>query len=371
MIRVLEVVGVMDRAGQETFLMNLLRSYDPQKYEIWFSVDTERIGAYESEIEELGGKIWHNPYNPSSRYIFDYLRAFKSFLKNNGPFDVVHCHVYYFGGFILSIAKQEKVPIRIMHSHSTADVKKDSLIRSVYRKLCQFLIKKSATIFVACGNEAYKSLFREKCNNQDFILNNGILMKSFNLNANDRRIKRENLSINDSTTVIINVARFYKVKNHEKMVSVFNKYHNEINEDSIMLFVGDGERSELIKTIVHEYQLDDSILFLGLREDIPELLNSSDVLLMPSFFEGLPVSLVEAQAAGLPCVISDTITKEVDMGLGLMYFEDIQNDDLTWADRIQRAASVSRPSFETRFEKIHQKGYTIESTWVKLSKLYG
>lgn len=371
MKRVVEIVGRMERAGQETFLMNLLRSYDPSKYEIWFSVDTEQIGAYESEILELGGKIWHNPYKPGLRNIFNYLRAFKHFLKECGPFDVAHCHVFYFGGFMLSVARQVKVPVRIMHSHSTGDVKGNSLIRKLYRKLCLFLINKNATHKVACGKEAYHALFKQDCKNQDFILNNGILMNLFNHGIEDKEKKRQSLSINDSTVVVINVARFFEVKNHEKIVSVFESYHNRINSDSVLLLVGDGERLEIIKELVSEKGLSKSIFFLGQRDDIPSLLNASDVLLMPSLFEGLPVSLVEAQAAGLPCIISKTITNEVDMGMGLIRFLDINDPDEIWAHGIEEMRAITRPPFSVRCERIDKAGYSIESTWKKISKIYG
>lgn len=370
MKRVLEVVGRMDRAGQETFLMNLLRSHDPNRYEITFSVNTNHVGDYESEILEVGGKIWHNPYPISPKTIIPYLREFRKFLYNQGPFDVIHCHVYFFGGFILKEARKAGIPVRIMHSHSTNDGRKDSFLRSLYRKYSYNLIKKNSTHYVGCGIEAYEALFKEKCPVSKNILNNGIIMDLFNISRDLALQKKEELGISGYASVVINIARFCEVKNHEKTVSVFNAFL-KYNPNSVLLLVGEGERMAMIKQVVNELGIAKNVKFLGMRSDIPELLGLSNVLLMPSLFEGLPVSLIEAQAAGLPCVISDTITREVDMNIGIVEFLPLDSSDDSWAVALSRLSKIEKPSFEIRKEYLTTRGYTIDSTWEKLSKLYG
>ncbi len=369
--KILEVVGRMDRAGQETFLMNVLRAYDSEKYEIWFSVNTDHIGDYENEITQLGGKIWHNPYKISIKTLYHYLRAFRSFLRREGPFDVVHCHVYFFGGFIMKIARQENIPVRIMHSHNTSDGMRDTFFRNAYRGFCRRLIKNNATNLVSCGEEAYEALFQEKCPGKHVVLSNAIVMASFKLTEEDSINTRKSLGIEKNNTIIINVARFLPVKNHERIISIFDHYHKTFDPSSVLLLVGDGEGRKSVEKLVEEKGLSESVLFLGKREDIPQLLNATNILLMPSLFEGLPVSLIEAQAAGVSCVISDVITQEVDMKLGLVKFVSLDSSDDCWANEIYSFRSKERPSFEQRNDHLTEMGYTISATWDKLTKLYG
>ena len=368
--RILEVVGRMDRAGQETFLMNVLRAHDSPKYEIWFSVNTDHIGDYEPEILDLGGKIWHNPYAITNKTLLPYLREFRNFLKREGPFDVVHCHVYYFGGFIMKIAREEDVAVRIMHSNSTSDGLKNTVYRRLYRLWCRKLILDNATQLVACGKEAYEALFHRSCPGNDKILNNAIVMNKFNLSLQESIEMRESIGIANGNRIIISVARFLQVKNHERIISIFDYYHRQINATSTLLLVGDGDGRNKIETIVKEKGLEDAVRFLGKRSDIPQLLNASDALLMPSLFEGLPVSLVEAQAAGISCVVSDVITSEVDMGLDLVQFVSLSDSDEVWAKAIEKACTTEKIAFDDRYNALNRNGYTIESTWRKLEELY-
>lgn len=371
MKKILEVVGRMDRAGQETFLMNVLRTHDPSKYEIWFSVNSEKVGDYELEIQQLGGHVWHNPYTITLKNLRKYAKAFRQFLKTEGPFDVVHCHTYLFGGFILRLAAQESIPVLIMHSHSTSDGKTNTLVRRLYRWGALRLIKHYATHWVACGAEAYETFFKEKCMDNNLILNNAILMSQFNFESTSCNTIRQQLNIPSNSKIIINIARFSTVKNHEKIVSVFKYFHDTLYPNSYLLLVGEGERLEIIKNLVTTLNLQRCIIFLGIRSDIPLLLNAADVLLMPSLFEGLPVSLVEAQAAGLPCVISNTIPHEVDMGLDLVHFVPLYASDEQWSKIIMDATQTIKPSYQSRYEKLTARGYTIASTWKKLTLLYG
>lgn len=369
MIKVLEVVGKMDRAGQETFLMNVFRNINKDKYDVSFSVNTEYIGAYEEEIKSLGGKIFHNPYSVNTRNFRKYIKAFRKYIRENGPFDVVHCHVWLFGGFIMWAAKKENVPIRIMHSHSTGDKYSHSIFRTVYRKISKKLINKYATQKVACGKDAYSALFDVSCPNDDLILNNAIDIASFDeKNINLEAYKTE-LGLNFENFVIVSVARFCDVKNHKKIISIFTEIHKRIPE-AVLLLVGDGElRKDIINQIENE-KLTDSVKLLGVRNDVNKILLCSDIFLMPSKFEGLPVSLVEAQAAGVICMISDKITDEIDMGLELIYKLSIFDSDSKWAENIEKFKNSRKPLFEKRFEHISKKGYTISGTLKKLDLIY-
>lgn len=162
---------------------------------------------------------------------------------------------------------------------------------------------------------------------------------------------------------------FCDVKNHKKIISIFTEIHKRIPE-AVLLLVGDGElRKDIINQIENE-KLTDSVKLLGVRNDVNKILLCSDIFLMPSKFEGLPVSLVEAQAAGVICMISDKITDEIDMGLELIYKLSIFDSDSKWAENIEKFKNSRKPLFEKRFEHISKKGYTISGTLKKLDLIY-
>lgn len=370
MIRVLEVVGRMDRAGQETFLMNIFREADKRKYEISFAVNTNYIGAYESEIEALSGKIYHNPCPADLPHLLKYLGSFKKILKEEGPFDVIHCHVWLFGGFILWAARKEGIPIRIMHSHNTNDGYKNTLQRMLYRKIASSLIKRNATKFVACGKDAYQALFQDECPDSNHILNNAINTHLFNEEQFDCDSIKKTLNIQNDCAVITSVARFCDVKNHPKIISVFEAFLKRYSDRAELLLVGSGELEDAIRELVLSKNIADKVHFLGVRPDVNKLLAISDIFLMPSKFEGLPVSLIEAQASGCQCVISNTITDEVDMQLGLISKLPLEIEDSIWAEKCYEAAHRKKLPFAIRNASIEKCGYTIKAVWRKLDELY-
>lgn len=369
MVRILEVVGRMDRAGQETFLMNVLRKADRKKYNISFSVNTDYIGAYEEEIGKLNCRIYHNPFTADIKHLKKYIKYFRRILKENGPFDVVHCHTWLFGGFIMWAARKEGIPVRIMHSHSTSDGYADTLFRRVYQTVAKKLIRNNATCQVACGEEAYFALFDEKCSDKSKILNNAVDVDMFDENNFDVAAYKKDLQLAEDTKVIISVARFCDVKNHKKIVSSFYQYQLD-QPKAILLLVGDGELKNQVATQIAELGITKKVKFLGVRPDVNKLLMCSDVFIMPSKFEGLPVSLIEAQAAGVPCVVSDAITDEVDMHLNLISKVDILADDIAWANAIKKAMRNKKLDFQTRKRKLTECGYSVESIWGKLEKIY-
>lgn len=369
MIKVLEVVGRMDRAGQETFLMNVLRKADRSRYDISFSVNTDYIGAYEEEIKKLNCKIYHNPFSANITNLNNYIKFFRKILKEEGPFDVVHCHMWLFSGFIMWAAQKEGVPVRIIHSHSTSDGYKNTLFRKIYQMISRKLIQNNATCKVACGEDAYFSLFHSKCEDKSKILNNAVDVDEFDERNFDVAAYKKGLLLSENAKVIISVARFCDVKNHRKIISSFYQYHLNFSNATLLL-IGDGELKELIVAQVAELGIAQNVKFLGVRSDVNKLLMCSDVFIMPSKFEGLPVSLIEAQAAGVSCVVSDTITGEVDMHLNLITKKNISDEDMVWAKAIERAACNEKPNFQTRKEKLTECGYSVESTWKKLEKIY-
>ena len=302
-IRVLQVVTHMNRGGLETMLMNYYRNIDRTKVQFDFLThrpENEKKD-YDDEIRSLGGKIYHMPVlNPFSR---TYMKSLDEFFKEHKEYKIVHSHLDCLSAYPLKMAKKNGVPVRIAHSHNTSQEKNLKYLIKDYSKK---QIPKYATHLFACGKEAGEWMFGK---HKFQIMNNAIDAKKFIYNEEIRKQKRQELGL-DGKFVIGHVGRFNLQKNHEFLIEIFKDFA-KTNKDAVLILIGNGELQDEIKQQVMEYQMEDQVKFLGLREDIPQLLQAMDLFLFPSLFEGLPVTLVEAQAAGLPCVIADTITDEI------------------------------------------------------------
>lgn len=302
-IRVLQVVTHMNRGGLETMLMNYYRNIDRTKVQFDFLTHRPKNEKkdYDDEIRSLGGKIYHMPVlNPFSRI---YMKSLDEFFKEHKEYKIVHSHLDCLSAYPLKMAKKNGVPVRIAHSHNTSQEKNLKYLIKDYSKK---QIPKYATHLFACGKEAGEWMFG---NHKFQIMNNAIDAKKFIYNEEIRKQKRQELGL-DGKFVVGHVGRFNLQKNHEFLIRCFKNFVKS-NKDAVLILIGNGELQDKIKQQVKEYQIEDQVKFLGLREDIPQLLQAMDLFLFPSLFEGLPVTLVEAQAAGLPCIISDTITDEI------------------------------------------------------------
>ena len=184
-----------------------------------------------------------------------------------------------------------------------------------------------------------------------------------------KEIKKE-LKVSEEQDIFVSVARFCEVKNHEKILSVFKEYLRAFNPRAVLLLVGDGERRKYIEESAKREGLGEKVIFAGIRGDVDKLLAAAEVFLMPSKFEGLPVSLIEAQAAGVRCVVSDRVTDEADMGLGLFYRLPLEASDEVWAETCARANAVSPPAFSKRKRGIERRGYSVENAVKRAEELY-
>lgn len=323
-IRVLHVVTHMNRGGLETMIMNYYRHID--KTRIQFDFLTHRDGKkdYDDEILKLGGKIYHlPPLNP-----FDYkgyLKKLDEFFQEHREYKIVHSHLDCMSTYPLRAAKKYGVPVRIAHSHNTSQERNLKYLVKLYSRS---LIPRYATDLFACGEEAGKWMFK---NHSFVVMRNAIDAEKFAYNSETARKKREELGIEDKF-VLGHVGRFNLQKNHEFLIDIFNEVCKQ-NENAVLLLIGTGELKEEIHEKVRNLGLDEKVMFLGVREDIPELMQAMDVFVFPSLFEGLPVTLVEAQAAGLSCVVSGTITQEIDITENISFIA-LEKSAKEWADKI-------------------------------------
>lgn len=320
-MRVLHIIGRMNCGGAENFIMNIYRNIDRTKIQFDFVVHTEEECYFDDEIQALGGKIYR--IAPISKNIFKHMSQLKKIIKENG-YKVVHRHTNAsIVAIDLKVAKSVGVEKIIVHSHNTQSSKKNNF------KLFKKMIDKYATHKFACSIEAGEWLYGK---GKDFqIIKNGIDTLKYKFDKEIAIKKKDELGLNDSF-VIGHVGRFNIQKNHMFLLDIFYEYL-KLNDKAKLLLVGDGELRSDIENRVKELGIKDKIILTGVRSDVNELMMAMDVFLFPSLHEGLPLTLVEAQACGLKVLGSDVIPRDVAI-TSLYNFFEIGESSKKWAARL-------------------------------------
>jgi glycosyltransferase involved in cell wall biosynthesis len=334
-IKILHVVGGMNRGGIETWLMHILRSIDRDRFQMDFLVHTSQPCAYDEEIRSLGSQIIFCPLNSSRPW--QYRNNFKRILHKYGSYDLIHSHVHHFSGYVLLLSKQFGVPIRIAHSHNdTSAIEVEAKgYRRLYTYVTKFLLDRYATIGLGCSREAIVDLFGSNWENRESrqLLYYGIDIKPFH-NCVDRIAIRKELGIPDRAFVLGHIGRFDSQKNHTFLLDIAAEIDRR-EPNFRLLLLGDGILRPQIEQKIAQLGLKEKVILAGVRDDIPRLmLGAIDVFVLPSFHEGLPVVGIEAQAAGLPSILSDTITKEVDKIPTLIQYLSLSRSPADWAEAI-------------------------------------
>lgn len=355
-IRVLHIVTHMNRGGLETMIMNYYRHIDRTK--IQFDFLTHRTGKkdYDEEIEALGGHIYHLPaLNPFS---MQYRHQLKQFFLEHPEYQIVHSHLDCMSAIPLKYAKKAGVKHRIAHAHSTSQ---DKNMKFWLKRIYMQFIPKYATDLFACGHEAGKWMFGE---HDFYILNNAIEAQQYGFDLAKSKQGKDKLGLKDYF-VIGHVGRFSEPKNHIFLIDLFHEYVKQ-DESAKLLLIGDGTLKKSIEQKVQKLNLNEKVLFLGVRDDIPALMQVMDVFLFPSIYEGLPVTLIEAQASGLPCVISDVISDEVIV-TDLIQKVSLHDDLNAWVEAINKTKAVTR---KNTYEAISQSGFDVIKNVHELEKIY-
>lgn len=343
-VKVLQVFDSLEiSGGVQSVIMNMVRSFDQEKVQIDFAVyDAPEIDTYEQEVKGLGVRIF-KVMNISEAGIFGFYKQFLEFFKEN-HYDVVHAHNLLHNGIILLAAKKNGIKNRISHSHQSFDDRNSKFPRNILAFFFKKLGLLTATRLVACSDLAANFLFGK---NKDYVfLPNALEIAKFDIKKSDREI-RESFGITDhSVYILTNIGRFTLLKNQFFLLKIMDKLRTE---NCILLMAGQGELREEFFEVVKKENLQDKIKYLGLIENIPELLKISDCLLLPSIYEGLPVVGVEAQAAGCFAIISDTITRQADLGLGLVEYLPIADPE-PWVENIKNI--ISKPKKTVLYEDV-------------------
>ncbi|CCY89093.1 glycosyltransferase [Mycoplasma sp. CAG:956] len=361
-IRVASVIGRYIGGGVEAVTINYYRNIDKNKVQLDFICDEDSTNIPYEEIERMGGKVI---IIPSYSKPFKYHKALKRVLKE-GNYKIIHSNINTLSVFSLFAAKCAGVPVRIAHSHSTTNKKekKKNLMKQILRPFSKVF----ATDYMCCSELAGRWLFgnKEYDKGNVYLLNNAIDLDKFKYNESLRKKKRKELGIKDDTLVIGHIGRFVAQKNHDFLIDIFNEIHKK-NNNSILLLAGQGPLMEDIKNKVKELNLEDSVKFLGQRNDANELYQAFDVFLLPSLYEGLPVVGVEAQAAGLLCYLSDDMTKETKV-LDITKFMSLNNTPEEWANNI--LDDVKKYKRIDTSKEMTAKNFNIKEEAKKLEEYY-
>ena len=362
LVKIAQIIGKWIGGGVEAVTINYFRNIDKNKVQFDFICDEDSTNIPYEEIERMGGKVI---IIPSYSKTFKYHKALKRVLKE-GNYKIIHSNINTLSVFSLFAAKCAGVPVRIAHSHSTTNKKekKKNLMKQVLRPFSKVF----ATNYMCCSELAGRWLFGDKEYDKGnvYLLNNAIDLDKFKYNATLRKKKRKELGIKDDTLVIGHLGRFVAQKNHTFLIDIFNEIHKK-NNNSILLLAGQGPLEEEIKNKVKDLNLDDSVKFLGQRNDANELYQAFDVFLLPSLYEGLPVVGVEAQATGLLCYLSDDMTKETKV-LDITKFMSLNNTPEEWAKNILK--DVKKYKRIDTSKEMTAKNFNIKEEAKKLEEYY-
>lgn len=362
MIRVLHVVSNMDRAGAETMLMNYYRHVDRTRVQFDFLCNKSKPGAYDEEILQMGGRIFHTPGLNPLKY-GKYLKCMQKLLSENS-YNVIEAHNGPLALYALHAAKKFNVPVRIMHAHGTQLTRDPKYILKWY---CKKRIPFNITHRFSCGTEATAFYFgSEHAKEGDFeYVRNAINLPKFVFDKNTRSQMRAQYNLTDKH-VVGHVGRFMHQKNHEFLIRAFSELR-KTDEKAYLVLLGDGELMETVKDQVKALGIQDSVMFVGNVSNVNQWYQAFDSFVLPSFFEGLPVVGIEAQASGLRCTFSDTITKETDIS-GFCTFLSLQSPLSEWAKAISESMQGDdRPDMTQVIGNAH---YDIDLEAKRLQEIY-
>lgn len=361
MLRVLHMIGSLELGGSQSMVMNIYRNIDREQIQFDFIVDHPDRMYFADEVIKLGGKIFILPTFIGSN-VLEVGKKWNEFFRNHKEYKILHSHVRSYASLYLPIAKKHGVKT-IIHSHSTSNGKG---IKALIKKIMQYPIRYQADYFFGCSKEAGKWLFGERIvkGNNYYTVKNAIDTRRYQLKSDIRAKYRKELNISDSKVVFMHVGRLHEAKNHKFLLEIFREIRQYIS-NSVLVIVGDGELKQSVENWIREFHLEKYVQMLGARKDVPKLLQAADCFLFPSIWEGLPVTVVEAQAAGLPCFISGMITQDVGISELVVYIP-IDQGTYPWVEAVCNS-DLKRKNV---IEQIKKSGFDIKNMAEWLTDFY-
>lgn len=365
-VRVLEILAGLGMGGAETMIMNLYRHMDRSKVQLDFVITYPHMNHYIAEVEALGGKVYvlpvFNGHNP-----IQVRHAWKKFLDEHAEYKLAHCHIWSYVSLFLPELHKHNVKI-IAHSHCDSN---GHGFQARVKDVMQRPISKQADYFMACSQKAGEWLFGKEIANSDrfWVLKNAIEAEKFVYNQEIRTDARIELGYSNDDYVVGFLSRVTYQKKPEFLIDIAHELYNRKMHDVKFLIVGDGELLNPMKRQVKDSGLEDKFVFTGTRSDSYRMYNAMDVYVLPSRFEGLSITTVEAQAAGLISIISDEIPQEAIVTNLTRTVTSIDDASL-WADEIQWAYSQRGENRQNTLEQVREHGYDVSDTCVWVQDRY-
>jgi glycosyltransferase EpsF len=378
-LNVLQVTGTMNRGGAEVMLMNIYRNLSPDvRFDFLINVknNNRSHGDFDNEIVRLGGRLLYIG-TQWDLWVVEYIRQFRKIIQDIGKPDVVHIHMNAKCGVIALAARICGIKKIIAHSHAALKFNGpffQTMPNIVELKLQKVLIGLFATDFWGCSKEANASLFYQRFirKNKTVVLNNAVDVSAFQ-NISKSQVTRiySSYGIKENTLVLGNVGRVVRHKKVDFIIDVL-KVLRERNMDFLFVFAGRVDDKAYMDEIIckaRECRVEDRVLHLGDRDDIPAVMTTFDVFIGPALNEGFGLVSVEAQAAGVPCVLSKGFPPNVDMGLNLITYIDNYHPE-KWADAILKASGTNYTNQELIWRKIAECGFDAAENAKAIEKLY-
>lgn len=369
-VKALIITGTMNVGGIENQLMHLLRNADKERFQIDFT-STIADAYYRDEIEELGGEYVQIPYM-SHRNPFPYCHRLYRVMKDGG-YDIVHAHELFHSGIVLFVAALAGVPGRFAHAHNWQDDdgtgRKRGVVRTVYNTVMRRAINAFSTHQLACSTLAGKFLYGEKILKKDsyHLVFNSVDTTKFL----DRYGREESGEFCDGWINVIQVGRVTRVKNQLFLTEVAEEFKRRGKKIRILCAGnGDGDYVAEVEAAVEAKGLQDHLRMLGVRRDIDVLMRKASAFVLPSRYEGMPLVLIEAQASGLPCVVADTFSHEVDFGIDKLQWLQLSDSAAVWADAIERAIESGKAEKEQVEKIVREKRFDSKLFAQTLCELY-
>lgn len=364
-IKILQVVGGMDVGGTETMLMNLYRKVN-NDFEFHFISYYD--GYYDNEIIKLGGKVIKLKKHNKANVLKD-IKNLINIIREEGPYEAVHAHTLFNCGIAMIAAKICGIKIRISHAHTTFDSNK-TIFKKIYIKLMKNMINIFSTTKLYCSRQAGEYLFGKRyLNDKSIYFPNTIDYSRFIQNNTQDIQQFKNIMKIQNKIILGNIGRFIDAKNHKFMIKVL-KAMNDKNIDTVLLLAGEGHMKKEIENLASEYKIADKIKFLGIRKDVDVILKAMDVFIFPSIYEGLGLVMLEAQASGIPCVVSEAIPPEADLGLGLVTKLSLEDDVDRWINEILKSYGKKINDKNCIIKAFEQNEYSIDKNMEKLKNIY-
>lgn len=332
-IRVLHIIPDLRAAGVETFILNMYRHIDRNKVQFDFLVHYKTRAFYDDTVEQLGGRIYRIPVREDLSFP-QYLMALNKFFKAHKEYKIIHGHMDSFGFFYSMVAKLNGVKIRISHSHVAAT---EPTLKGFLKTLLNRFWRFSVSHYFACSMKAGNYMYGK--NSKFTVINNAVDLSRFSYNEEFGSNVKHELGI-ENKFIVGHIGRFEPQKNHLFLLKIFKEILKK-NANSVLVLVSTGGLYEKIQNDAKVMGIFDKVLFLGVRKDTERLYQAFDIFVMPSLFEGLPVTGVEAQACGVPCLFSSEITQEVNL-LPTTEYLPLKKSPQEWAEKILEMSKKKR-----------------------------